>query len=71
MMLFTCPDCGAKILLSVVNNDPIRVKIGNLSELDRNCPEVMARAKNRNGERDYMCGALSNAVGHAIMGTDP
>ena len=64
-MEVTCAQCGATVSFRLDNSVPVKVIFGDLSALDKLCPQVMAREKTGQAI-DYLCDALTDQLGHQL-----
>jgi hypothetical protein len=64
-MEVTCPKCGAAVSVTLDDSVPVKVTFGDLTVLDRLCPQVMGRQKT-GGPLDYLCDTLTDAIGHLV-----
>jgi hypothetical protein len=64
-MEVTCAKCGAVLSFRLDDSVPVKVVFGDLTALDKLCPQVMAREKTGQAV-DYLCDALTDQIGHLV-----
>ncbi len=69
-MEVTCTQCGATVSFQLDNSVPVKVIFGDLSALDKLCPQVLARQKTGQAI-DYLCDSLTDQIGHLVSRERP